>query len=447
MTSSPAPVRLVADVVVTCDERSTVYEPGAIDFDSTDGRIMWVGDANLVPDTPGIVTHDIGGVVLPGLVNTHAHTPMTLMRGAGDNLPLMRWLTEVMWPREGRMTPDDAWWGMTLGSAEMLLAGVTTSCEMYLFEEAVIDAARASGARLMMTPGVLSVLHADAFGMGSGRMDTIAEVHRNHHDATGRIRVGVAPHSAYDLGIERCGELAALARDLDTLLHIHLAETRDEAAELEAANGGRRTVELLADAGVFEGQVLAAHCVWLDEADLAILAEADVAVAHCPVSNMKLGSGAAPVAAMRAAGITVGLGTDGPASNDTLDLWEEVKLAPLLARLTAHDPLALSAGDALTMASRAGAAALGMETVGHLSPGAQADFVRLDPSHLAFSPVTNQTELLAHLVWAGPSRRVTDVWVSGHQVVADGNCLTVDIEQARHEVQRRAQRLASESGT
>jgi 5-methylthioadenosine/S-adenosylhomocysteine deaminase len=438
--------RLVADAVVTCDDAMTVHEPGVVDI--VDDAISWVGTSEAAPAlADSAAVRNIGGLLLPGLVNTHAHTPMTLMRGAGDDLPLLRWLTEVMWPREGLMTPDDARWGMTLGSAEMLLAGVTTSCEMYLFEEALIEAVAQSGARLVMTPGVLSILHAESFGAGRSRMDTIAEVHEAHHDPDGRITVGVAPHSAYDLGIDHCAELAELARDLDTVLHLHLAETRHEADELEAAHGGVRTVQLLADAGVFDGRVLAAHGIWFDESDLKTLGECQVAVAHCPVSNLKLGSGIAPVAAMQALGMTVGLGTDGPASNDTLDLWEEVKLAPMLVRVAAHDPTAMSAAQALQMATRVGAAALGLPDVGHLSPGAKADIVRLDLDHLAFSPVTNPSELLAHVVWAGCSRNVTDVWVAGRQVVADSRCETVDVGEARAQVQERALRLARESRT
>jgi 5-methylthioadenosine/S-adenosylhomocysteine deaminase len=448
-------VRLRADWVLTPDG---LIPDGVVEIDGS--RLGYVGPApppSLVavpapeaaaPDRGDASEFRVGGLLMAGLVNAHAHTPMTLMRGAGDDLPLMRWLTEVMWPREGRMTADDAWWGMTLGSAEMLLAGVTTSCEMYLFEEAVIEAVVASGARVAMTPGVLSVLHADTFGAGQGRLAAIADVHARWNGAGGgRVSVGVAPHSAYDLGIDRCAELAELARSLDALLHIHLCETADEDAALRAEHGGRRTTALLADAGALDGKVLAAHAVWLDDDDLGLLAAHGTAVAHCPVSNMKLGSGVARIADMVANGITVGLGTDGPASNDTLDLWEEVKLAPLLARVTAVDPLALSAATSLAMATTGGAKALGLDRVGALAEGWAADVIRIDLDHPAFTPVTSPDELLAHVVWAGPSRRVTDVWVAGEHVVVGGTCATVDLDRARAEVQARGARLAAQSDT
>ncbi|MGE4566687.1 MAG: amidohydrolase family protein, partial [Acidimicrobiales bacterium] len=312
--------RYLADTVVTCDEKQAVFSPGCLDIEGN--KIVWVGAPEDAPEVLDVEAHQVGGLLMPGLVNAHAHTPMTLVRGAGDGLPLWRWLTEAMWPREGRMIPEDVWWGMTLGSAEMLKAGVTTSCEMYLHEEALVEAAQASGARLVMTPGVVSALHPD--NSGTQRGQEIADFHAKYHDPQGRITIGVGPHSAYDLGVERVAELAELARHLDTVLHIHLAETTQESEDLEQRYG-QSVVRTLADHGVFDGQVLAAHCVWVDDQDIKILVDHQVAVAHCPLSNMKLGSGIAPLVAMRQAGITVALGTDGPASNDTLDLWEEVK--------------------------------------------------------------------------------------------------------------------------
>jgi len=428
--------RFTADVVVTCDTDDSVFAPGVVD--TVDGRIAWAGPASSAPVVDDTVTvEDVGGLLMPGLVNAHCHTPMTLVRGSGDGLPLQRWLAEAMWPREGRMTPEDAWWGMTLGSAEMLLAGVTTSCEMYLFEEAVVDAVRESGARLVMTPGVVSALHSS----GSDRAGEISDFFSRNHDPAGRITVGIAPHSAYDLGVEAVAELADLARSLDTLLHIHLAETREESTELEDAYGHSIT-RILHDHGVFGGRVLAAHCVWLDTDDIELLADDGVAVAHCPVSNMKLGSGIAPLVAMGEAGVTVGYGTDGPASNDSLDLWEEVKVAALLAKVHALDSTVVSAVETLAMATRHSAAAVGLDDTGCLKPGNTLDMIRIDLDHATFVPITEPDELLAHLAWSGSSRRVTDVWVAGEKVVADGEVLTIDMERTLAEVGERALRLA-----
>ena len=437
-------IRYLADVVLTCDEGFAMIERGAVDV-RADGRIAWVGAAANASTTDAPVIR-LGGLLMPGLINTHAHTPMTLVRGAGDGLPLMAWLEDVMWPREGRLDSEDVWWGMTLGSVEMLRSGVTTTCEMYAFEHEVIDAGREAGIRQVMCPGVLSVAHADDTGSVAVRVGEIAAVHDAVNDPSGLVTIGFAPHSAYDLGVEACAEIAAAAQERDALLHIHVAETADEGNALAAEHGGASVPRLLADAGVLDGRVLAAHSVWLDDADLDIYASAGVAVAHCPVSNMKLGSGVARVPEMIDRGITVSLATDGPASNDDLDLWEEIKIASLLARVTALDPTVMSAQQVISMATHDGAEALGLHT-GVLEPGRWADMIRLDIDDPAFVPVTSPNELVAHVAWAGGSRHVTDVWVGGERVVADRVCLTVDEARARYEVQHRAQRLARESGT
>jgi 5-methylthioadenosine/S-adenosylhomocysteine deaminase len=411
-----------------------VIDGGAIDV-GPDGRIVAVGPEDALGAAPTEVRR-LGGLLMPGLVNTHAHTPMTLVRSAGDGLPLDRWLKEAVWPREARMTPEDAWWGMTLGSAEMLATGVTTSCEMYLFEEQVVDAVESSGARLVMTPGVIAALLRN--GEVADRIAEIADFHARHHDREGRITVGFAPHSVYDLTPGQCGEIAAHARRQGALFHIHLEETEAE-RHLVMERYGASATRVLADAGALEGRTLAAHGVWLDDDDRLLLAEAGASVAHCPQSNLKLGSGIAPVARLLAGGVGVGLGTDGPASNDDLDLWEELKLAPLLARGAGHDAQAMGATTALDLATRGAARAIGLDDVGELRPGAWADVIRVDLDHPSFTP---RLDLISRLVFAGSSRYVTDVWVAGRPVVASGEVLTVDVERAMAEVDRRARRLA-----
>ena len=427
-------VRLTADHIVPCEGTGAVIGNGAIDIDGG-GRIVAVGpEAELGPE-PGSV-HRLGGLLMPGLVNAHAHTPMTLVRSAGDGLPLQQWLHDSVWPREARMTAEDAWWGMSLGSAEMLLAGVTTSCEMYLFEEAVVDAVTASGARLVITPGVIAALLPG--GDVGARIDEIADFFGTNHRPEERITVGFAPHSVYDLNPQQCGEIADHAKACDALFHIHLEETEAERA-LVLERYGMTATQVLADAGVLEARVLAAHGVWLDETDRRLLAEADAAVAHCPQSNLKLGSGIAPVADLLAAGVRVGLGTDGVASNDDLDLWEELKLAPLLARGVGRDPGAMGTVGALDLATRSAARSIGLADAGHLSPGAWADIIRIDTDQPAFSP---GIDLLTHLVFAGSSRFVTDVWVAGRRVVDRGTLTTVDVGRCLDEVATRGRRLA-----
>ena len=444
MSDADELVRYCFDVVVPMDPDLSVLDGGVVEV--SQGRIVYVGQPEDAPRNPGRTVR-LGGLAMPGLVNTHAHTPMSLVRGAGDGLPLMRWLTEVMWPREGQMTPEDVAWGMRLGAAEMLRCGITTTCEMYLFEEAVVEGARDAGIRLVMTPAMISALHGEDFGTSQARLDELVAFHRTHHDPDGTVTVGLAPHSAYDLGIDRCAEIAAAAQDIDALLHLHLVETRDEGRELEAAHGGTSTTRLLAEAGVFDGRVLAAHAVWLDDEDLRLVAEHGVAVAHCPMSNMKLGSGVARVPELLAAGVTVGLATDGPASNDALDLWQELRMTPMLARVSRLDAAALGPADTLAMATHGGATALGLDGVGRLAVGQRADMIRLDIEDPAFVPVTRPEELVAHLAWSAGARHVTDVWVEGARVVEDGQCLTIDMERAVAEGHERGRRLARASGT
>jgi len=407
------------------DGQGRVHRPGVLDV--TNGMVAWVGSPDDAPPPPGAV-HDVGGLVMPGLVNAHAHTPMTLVRGAGDGMPLDRWLAEVVWPLEARFTEDDVRWGMLLGCAEMLGYGVTTTCEMYLHGRTVAEAALEAGIRCVLTPGIFELPGGLTWQQA---LDDAVQVHGDFHGREGRLTVGLGPHSAYAVPDEGLVATARAAAELGALVQIHVAETAAE----DPGIPGR-----LARLGLFDVPVLAAHSIWLSDADLDLYRRHDVSVAHCPQSNGKLGSGVARVADMLALGIRVGLGTDGPASNDNLDLWEEMRLAPLLSRASAADASLVPTAAALRLATRGGAEALGL-TTGSLEPGRSADFVRVNLADPSFVPALDDHELLAHLVWAAPSRLVTDVWVGGQPVVVDGRCTTVDIDEARHQVARRARRI------
>ncbi len=342
--------------------------------------------------------------------------------------------------REARLTDEDVYWGMVLGAAELLGNGVTTTCEQYRHPAPVLQALEEAGIRAVYTPGIFEVP-----GSGPGKSwehllaETCALFDAAPAPAPGwrwdsartrptpsRPRAS-APSPPRPSAAARCYQ-------------IHLAETE---AECEVVRGrhGMSAPALLASVGALDGRVLAAHAVWLDEADLELLAAHDVAVAHCPGSNGKLGAGVAPLRALLDRGVRVGLGTDGPASNDDLDLWDEMRLAALFARAGARDPEALSSAAALRLATRGGAEALGLRT-GALEPGRPADLVRVRTDDARFTPSVTPAELLGHLVWAGAGFLVTDVWVGGVQAVADGRCARLDEERARLEVGRRARRLA-----
>ena len=434
-------VRLQADAVFTVDADDTVWQPGAVELDG--GRITWVGDPTATPAAPGTAVRDVGGLLMPGLVNCHGHSPMTLLLSAGDGLPLERWLNEAVWPREARLTDDDVYWGMMLGADELLGNGVTTTCEQYRHPGIVAEAAVDSGIRCLLTPGIFDVPGHGPEGEWQFQLAEACRLFDEMDGRAGRLRLGFGPHAAYSLPPEGLRAVARAAQQRDALIQIHLAETEAEGRVVEERHGVGAPAHL-ARLGVFDGRVLAAHCVWLDEAEMAVLADSDVAVAHCPGSNGKLGAGMAKLTRMRAHGLRVGLGTDGPASNDDLHLWDEMRLAAILARASATDPGALGSAEALRLATRGGAEALGLP-VGSLEVGRAADIIRLNTEDARFTPAVNQAELLGHLVWAGAGHLVTDVWVGGLPVVTEGASTQIDRQQARFEVGQRARRLADDS--
>jgi len=430
--------RYLADYVLPLDDDFSIHAPGFVDV--ADGRVTAVGGAENAPPRPEVRVHRLDGVLMPGLVNGHAHSAMTVLRGAGEGLPLDRWLTEVIWPREARMTPDDARAGMVVGAAEMLLGGVTTTNEMYFFADAVAEGARAVGIRSIVCAAIIEAPGVERFGTPE---QVIAEslALRDRHAGEDLVEVGLGPHSAYTLGDGALREIGETAVAEGMLLHIHLAETRTE-GDAVIERTGKRVPHHLAELGVFAGRASAAHCVWVDDGDIALLDEHGVGVAHCPGSNGKLASGVAPVVAMRRAGLVVGAATDGPASNNDLDLWEEARLALLYARLREGDAAVLGVEDALRMVTSEAAAALGRPDLGALVPGRRADMVRVSLDHVAYDPIETPEDVVSHLVWAGSARDVADVWVGGRQVVAERTVLTVDVAEARRELRTAARRIA-----
>jgi 5-methylthioadenosine/S-adenosylhomocysteine deaminase len=441
-------LRLVADAVFTVDADDTVWQPGAVEVD--DGLITWVGDPTTTEmgrTGTGVgvgartTVQNLGGLLMPGLVNCHGHSPMTLLRSAGDGLALDRWLNEAVWPREARLADRDVYWGMTLGADELLGNGVTTTCEQYRHPGIVAQAAVDSGIRCLLTPGIFDVPGHGPEGEWRTQLAEACLMFDEMDGREGRLHMGFGPHAAYSLPPEALTAVAEAAQQRDALLQIHLAETEAEGRLVEECHG-RGAPAHLAAVGAFDGRVLAAHCVWLDEREMDLMAAHDVAVAHCPGSNGKLGAGIAKLARLRAHGLRVGLGTDGPASNDDLHLWDEMRLAALLARATATDPGALSSAEALRLATRGGGEALGLP-VGALEVGRPADIIRLRTDDARFTPSVNQAELLGHLVWAGAGHLVTDVWVGGEAVVAGGAMVRIDDERARAEVRTRALRLVA----
>src|SRR4051794_106140 len=427
--------RFTARAVVVGDRAGTLV-PEAVPH-GDDREIRGVGPAAEAPAAPDAETVDLPGVLMPGLVNCHSHAPMVLFRGQAEGLPLERWLQEVIWPREARLTGDDAEVAMTAASAEMLRNGVTTSVEMYFSPERIAAAVTATGARAVIASPLLPLP-----GMPPLEEQLRAAVELAVRAGSGgRVEYGLGPHAAYTLPLPILTKAAAAAREHDLLLHLHVAETATEGDELLARHG-LSVPALLASHDVLGGRVLAAHCVHVDDGDLELWQEYDVAVAHCPASNAKLASGVMRLRDMLDRGIRVGLGTDGPASNDGLDLLADARLAAQLARVRAADATALSAAEAFWLATGAAADAIGRPDLGRLTPGRQADLVHVDTHSLLMEPVGDPTDVLTHLVWSGASRLVRDTWVAGRQVVRDGVCTAVDAEALRADIAARAARLS-----
>ncbi|HET9118640.1 MAG TPA: amidohydrolase family protein [Pseudonocardiaceae bacterium] len=444
-------MRLTAPVVLPCDEQCTVLRDAVVDVDDA-GRIRHVGPSDTAPATAGPVLA-LTGILMPGLVNVHAHTGMTGLRGLGGDLPLMRWLTEVIWPAESRVDADDVRAGMLVGALEMLGAGITTSVEMYFYPEAVVDAVLAAGSRAVVTPGIIAAPGWDRLGTWQQMLDRVSR----WIDADGlrfgpgdRIEVGYGPHAAYTLPPEALAAAGAAAQERGALLHIHVAETAGEDAAIREAHGSvplllEKLGVLGRDDSAQRTRVLAAHAVHLSDTDIAVLSRHRVGIAHCPGSNSKLASGIARLRDLRTAGIAVGLGTDGPASHDDLNLWNDTRLAALLARLATGDAAAVTAAQALLLATRGGAAALGRDDLGTLRPGAWADLLHLSADDSAFAAGFDvpDGQLLANLVWAAGARAVRDVWVAGQPVVQAGSSTRVDAAEALAGLRSRVSRITT----
>jgi 5-methylthioadenosine/S-adenosylhomocysteine deaminase len=354
-------------------------------------------------------------VLMPGLVNAHAHSAMSLMRGIADDLPLRVWLEEGIWPREARhVSPEFVRDGTLLACAEMLAGGVTTVNEMYFYPDAIARACDDAGIRAVVGLPVLDFATpyaADADGYLEAGLAA-----RDAWKKTPRISFSLAPHAPYTVGDATFARIVTYARQLDLPIQTHVQETRSETDEA-IARDGVSPIARLDRLGVTGPGFVAIHAVHPVAGDLERLSAQGCGVVHCPASNLKLASGIAPIARYLDAGIPVGLGTDGAASNNRLDVFAEMRLASLLAKAATGDASAIPAASALAMATIGGARVLGLDAqVGSLVPGKQADMVAVDFSSCATSPCYDP---VSHLVHAAGREQVTDVWIDGEARLAD----------------------------
>ena len=385
-------------------------------------RLVYVGPsaAAPAPTADAEIINGRGMVAMPGLINTHTHLAMTLFRGAADDLPLMTWLQEKIWPVEAHLTRDDVYWASLLGIAEMLRAGVTTFCDMYWHVEAVADAVRESGIRACLSGVVIGTLPTSDIILDA----SIRRVRAFVEEAHPRITPFFGPHAPYTVPDAMLQTIVAEAQSLGVGIHTHLSETAAEVEQCQAEYG-MTPIARMQRAGLFSVPVVAAHCVHPSEEDIALLAEHQVAVAHCPSSNMKLGSGIAPVPRYLHAGVTVALGTDGAGSNNTLDLLREARAAALLHK-EQGDPTAVTALQALRMATCSGAQALRLPETGTLEAGKLADVVLFDFRKPHLKPGGRVISDLAYAAYAGD---VDTVIVHGKVLLRKGTLTTLDEEK------------------
>jgi 5-methylthioadenosine/S-adenosylhomocysteine deaminase len=410
--------------VVTMDPQDHIFAPGAVAVRGP--HMVAVGTqediarrfvADRVLDYPQ-------GLILPGLINAHTHAAMSVFRGLADDLPLEEWLNSYMFPAERHLNYDFVYWGTRLAIAEMLLSGTTTFCDMYLFTDAVAQAAVDTGIRALVGE-VLYDFPSPNYGDPDNGLKFTEELCRTYQDHS-RVRVAVQPHSVYTCSPDLLEKSQALADRYHTRWIIHLAETAREVADC-LEHYGATPVGHLHRLGLLKENTVADHAVALTEADMDLLAASGAGVVHCPESNMKLASGMAPITDLLARGVPVGLGTDGCASNNNLDMLQELDTAAKLAKVRQLDPTALPARQALALATRGGAQVLGWDReIGSLTPGLKADLVVIDLDQPHLTPIYDP---YSHLVYAAIGADAHTVMVEGRLLVEDRRLLSFDLQE------------------
>ncbi len=392
------------------------------------GEILEVGDVSAGDETLSAS----GGLVIPGLVNAHCHAAMTLLRGYADDKPLDSWLREDIWPVEGELTSEDVRAGTELGLLEMIRSGTTGFADMYFHVGEVVSAVESAGLRSRLGHGVVTIGKGE--DAGHEDFETSLDVAAEFDGAAGgRISTAVMPHSLTTVGEKYLEEYVPKTREAGVPLHYHANETKDEVEPI-VKERDERPLEYAREMGMTDATDFVAHGVHLNDTEIELLAETGTAVVHCPASNMKLASGMAPVQAMLDAGVTVGLGTDGTASNNDLDMFGEMRDAAMLGKLAADDASAIDAKSVVRMATEGSSRALGFDG-GRIEDGANADLavIDLDAAHL-----TPHHDLVSHLAYAARGSDVRHTICDGKVLMEDREVITMDEESVREEAESRA---------
>jgi len=440
-TANGIDLLITGGAVVTMDGEQRVFDNGFVAIRGE--RIIDLGDAAQLKAKGYRAKQTIdarGKVILPGLINTHTHIPMVLFRGIADDLNLQDWLTKYIFPAEAKnVTREFVVAGTRLGLAEMIRGGTTTYADMYYFEDAIAEETKKAGVRGVLGETVIDFPVPDNKTWPEAMAYTEKFIQRWKGDSL--ITAAIAPHAPYTVNTEHLNEVRALAEKLDAPIIIHLAEAPTE-TEFMAKTYNSRPAAYLENLNFLSPRVLAAHVVHVNDEEIAMLKRREVGVAHCPQSNMKLASGTSPVPAMLKAGVRIGLGTDGAASNHDLSMWEEIDSAAKLHKLIANDPTVVPAAQALEMATIGGARAIHQEKeIGSIEKGKRADVIIVDLNAPHLTPVYN---FYSHLVYAAKASDVSDTIVNGRVLMRNRRLLTMN-EEAVKASAREYQKRVSQS--
>ncbi len=411
--------------VIPMTEKNLILEN--VDIHIVDNRISYIGS-----EKDGFTADKIidgkGKIAIPGLINAHTHLGMSLMRNYADDLDLMTWLQDEIWPFEAKLGREDIYYASKLSMIELIKSGCTAFVDMYFEMDRVADAALEIGIRGVVTPGYIEDDKSE------DRIKNYRNIYEKYNDKDGLIKVMIAPHSPYTVGKEHLLRLIKLAKELNIGIHIHLSETKIE-VENAMRDFGKSPIAYVEELGLFEVPTIAAHCVHVNENDMRILAENNVFVVHNPSSNLKLASGFAKVDKMMELGVKVALGTDGASSNNNLNMMEEMHMASLLGKAVSNDPKALDAYQTLEMATVNGAKSIGMgDELGSLENGKLADIAILDMNKTHLVPANNKISMI---VYAAQASDVDTVIINGRVVMENRKLIGVDETSIVNEVNKR----------
>jgi 5-methylthioadenosine/S-adenosylhomocysteine deaminase len=424
--------------VVTMDENQSVIKDGAVAI--KDGLIIALASTADINSQYTAAEHIKGDnrIVMPGLVNGHSHAAMTLLRGVADDMALMEWLNNYIFPAEVEFVdPDFVRIGTELACWEMIRGGTTTFVDMYYFPDVVAEVVESCGMRAMVSATVIDQRSPDAENASDSIRKGVEFIGR-WKDKNSRITPIFGPHANYTLNANQLRATRAAANDAGVAISIHMSESPFE-LQYSKDTFGMTSIEFFESIGFLDGQTIAAHVVWPTEAEIPVLAERKVGVIHNPSSNMKMASGVSPVTEMLRSGVLVGLGTDGAASNNDLDMWEEMRLAAFLQKVDRMDPEVLSAQTVLTMATSGGAEAIGLrDQIGALSVGMKADLIQVSFDDVHFVPTY---DVISHLVYVADEQDVASVIVDGKLLMREKEILSIDTDRVSREARELAGRI------